>query len=55
MAASLGVRVWKVWTAKKADAEWAAEIDGLLEGTSAAEKQEALRMTVRHVRGQSVV
>ncbi len=47
MAEPLGVEVWKVWADYKDDARWAADLERVLSGRSAAEKQEAFHVVVR--------
>ena len=47
MAGELGVAVWRVLSERKSDAEWAADLERVLEGQSDALKAEALKMTVR--------
>ncbi len=47
MTEPLGVQVWKVWREKKDDVHWAADLERVLSGRSAAEKQEAFRVVVR--------
>jgi hypothetical protein len=47
MGQKLGVAVWRVWSERKSDAEWAADLERVLEGQREASKAEALKMTVR--------
>jgi hypothetical protein len=47
MARELGVAVWQVWSGGKSDAEWAADLERVLEGQPDALKAEALKITVR--------
>jgi len=47
MARELGLAVWQVWSERESDAEWAADLERVLEGQREASKAEALKMTVR--------